>query len=99
VNDRRPLTGVILDEQLTLTLDEVCETWDIQESVVIEMIEEGVAEPLESESSGLEFSGLAVTRLLTAYRLQRDLDINLAGAALVLDLLDEIRRLRGGRRS
>ena len=33
-------------------------------------------------------------RARTAIRLQRDLDINLAGAALVLELLDEIDTLR-----
>jgi chaperone modulatory protein CbpM len=37
---------------------------------------------------------VAVTRLRTAHRLQRDLHINLAGAALALDLLEEIKTLK-----
>ena len=98
MTSRETLRGVILDESVTLTLDEVCEVCGIQESVVIEMVQEGVAEPLEADSATLEFSGFAVTRLMTARRLQRDLHINLPGVALALELLDELTELRQVRR-
>ena len=88
------LKGVILDETVTLTIHEVCEVCGVRESIVIEMVEEGVAEPLDTDSATLEFSGFAVTRLMTAWRLQRDLHINLPGAALALELLDEISELK-----
>jgi chaperone modulatory protein CbpM len=88
------LPGVILDETVTLTIDEVCEVCGVRESVVIEMVDEGVAEPLDADSGTLEFSGIAVTRLMLAWRLQRDLHVNLPGVALALDLLDEISELK-----
>jgi chaperone modulatory protein CbpM len=91
---RESLTGIVLDEELTLSLDEVCEVCGVHQSVVIEMVAEGIAEPVDETSTGPEFSGIAVTRLMTAFRLQRDLHINLAGAALALELLDEITILR-----
>ena len=91
-----PHTGVVLDETLTLTLHEVCEVCGVEESVVVEMVREGVAEPIEA-GGGWTFTGVAVARLRTAYRLQRDLDVNLAGAALALDLLEEIHRLEAWR--
>ncbi len=94
MSERNPLTGVVLDEEITLELHEVCEFCGIRESVVIEMVQEGVAEPLEPASEQMVFSGAAVTRLLLAYRLQRDLHVNLAGAALALELMDEIRALK-----
>ena len=90
---RKLETGVVLDETLTLTLSEVCEACGFEESIVVEMVQEGVAEPIEPAVGEWTFSGVAVTRLRTAWRLQRDLHVNLAGAALALDLLDEIRRL------
>lgn len=90
-------TGVVLDESLTLTLTEVCEACGVEEAVVVEMVREGVAEPLEPGSRRWEFSGLAVARLRTAWRLQRDLHLNPAGAALALDLIEEIRRLEAWR--
>ena len=90
----RTIAGVVLDEEVTLTLSEVCEVCGVAETVVIEMIHEGVAEPVDTSAATPEFSGVAVTRILAARRLQRDLDVNLAGAALALDLLEEIRMLR-----
>ena len=98
MTERYTLTGIVLDEELSLTLHEVCEVCGIEESVVIEMVDEGVAEPLDPSAVLWEFSGIAVARLRTAHRLQRDLRINLAGAALALDLLEEIRRLESARR-
>jgi chaperone modulatory protein CbpM len=47
----------------------------------------------------LRFSAASIVRVQKANRLQRDLGVNLAGTALVLDLLDRIEaleaRLRG----
>lgn len=99
MNIREPLSGIVFDDEITLSLDEVCEVCGVTESIVIEMVREGIAEPLEETSTRLVFSGIAVTRLLTAHRLQRDLHVNLPGAALALELLDEIRVLKGARRS
>lgn len=87
-------TGTLLDEELILSLNEVCEACGVERSVVIEMVREGVAEPIDESAEKWRFSGVAVARLRTAYRLQRDLHVNLAGAALALDLLEEIRALR-----
>jgi len=40
------------------------------------------------------FTTISLRRVRVAYRLQRDLGVNLAGAALALDLLDQIAELR-----
>lgn len=40
------------------------------------------------------FSGPTLERAIRARRLQRDLDLNLPGVALVLELMDEIESLR-----
>lgn len=95
MNQRNPLTGIVLDESLTLTLNEVCEVCGVEQSLVVEMVREGIAGPIDESAARWEFSGVAVTRIRTAWRLQRDLHVNLAGAALALDLLEEIRSLRG----
>ena len=94
---RKPLTGVILDEQVSLTIHEVCAVCGVEEAIVVEMVSEGVAEPLDAASATLEFSGIAAARLIKAHRLQRDLHVNLAGAVLALELLDEISTLRARR--
>jgi len=40
------------------------------------------------------FSGTALRRTRLALRLERDLELNLAGVALALDLMEEVERLR-----
>ena len=92
--ERELLSGIILDEHLTLSLHEVCEVCGVEEAVVIEMVAEGIAEPVDRSETRWMFSGVAVARLRTAWRLQRDLHLNLAGAALAIDLLEEIASLR-----
>ena len=94
MSERDPLSGIVLDERVTMTLHEVCEICGAEETVVVEMVEEGIAEPLSYDSAVWEFSGIAAARLRVAFRLQRDLHVNLAGAALALELLEEIEILR-----
>tara|TARA_R110001606_G_C15403585_1_gene653703 strand:+ start:18005 stop:18166 length:162 start_codon:yes stop_codon:yes gene_type:complete len=50
------------------------------------MVDQGIIEPLEFQSSYIhwQFTGNSVLRVQTAIRPQRDLDINLADAAMVL---------------
>ncbi len=90
----RPLSGVLLDDEQTLTLRELCLVTDVQSGLVIEMVEEGVLEPRGHDPAGWLFPASALTRLQAALRLQRHLGVNLAGAALALELLDEVRSLR-----
>jgi chaperone modulatory protein CbpM len=87
------LRGTVLDERVTFTLREFCDACGIQSQLVIEMIEYGVIEPARRSEAEWEFHGHALVRAQRALRLVRDLDVNWPGAALALDLLDEIERL------
>lgn len=97
MNERSPVHGDLLDERMRLTLPELCRVCRIEERVVVDMVREGVVEIVTSRHDEWIFSGAAVPRIRTALRLQQDLDVNLPGAALALELIDEIERLRGRR--
>lgn len=88
------ITGIVLSDEVTLTLEEFCQACGIDEQQVREMIAHGLLEPRGESPPQWRFSFIAVHRSQSALRLQRDLEINLAGAALVLDLMDEINALR-----
>ena len=90
------VAGTVLDEQVLLSLDELCRSGHVDRQTVVELVEEGVLEPAGRDSGRWQFTGLAVLRLRRALVLQRDLDINLPGVALALDLMEEIDRLRRG---
>lgn len=86
--------SVIIDETMTFTLYEFCQITGTAEDIIIEMIEYGVIEPVGTTQSSWHFTHSALKRVQTAMRLQRDLEVNLAGSALILDLLDEAETLR-----
>ena len=56
--------------------------------------DEGILEPTDGSSEKRRFPYSSVRRTRTVVHLQRDLGLNLAGAALALDLLDCIENLR-----
>lgn len=88
------LTGFILEEQTELTLEDVCQACAAQANLVIELVHEGVLTPTGGAPAQWRFTGIHMHRATVALRLQRDLGVNLAGAALALELMDEMDALR-----
>lgn len=76
------------------TLVDICERCGVAEDIVVEYVEYGIAPYNGEYTADWRFDIKALSRLQKAIRLQRDLDINLPGLALALDLLDEIQELR-----
>ena len=95
-NDNREMefSICILEEQTRLTLADLCRACAVHAERIIELVDAGVLEPQGREPARWIFTGASLHRARKALRLQRDLDIDLAGAALALELLDEIESLR-----
>jgi chaperone modulatory protein CbpM len=93
--DKQPQFAIcILEEQTELTLDDLCHACDIDAQRIVDLVDIGVLEPEGREPARWQFRGASLHRARTALRLQHDFDIDLAGAALALQLLDEIESLR-----
>jgi chaperone modulatory protein CbpM len=88
------LEGEIVEEQVEFTLVELCRVSGASEEELTMWISEGAFEPRGARPEEWRFSGAALRRVRTANRLARDMEINAAGIALALDLLDEIDALR-----
>ena len=86
--------GTILDERVEFTLLEICRLCDVNARHIVEMVEEGIIVPRGSSPMYWRFSGLMMKRAQVAMRLERDLEVNLAGAAMIIDLLEEMESLR-----
>lgn len=96
-----PLRGVLLEEQVELSMDDLCAVCRVERTQIVHLVEEGVIDPLPSVHAVMQvaqwrFSGDTLSRARRAVRLQRDLELNAAATALVLDLLDQIDALRRG---
>lgn len=92
------ITGFILEEQTELSLADLCRACAAQADMIIELVNEGVLAPagdfLQNPPEAWHFTGVHLQRAKVALRLQNDLGVNLAGAALALELLDELDTLR-----
>ena len=88
------MTGKILSEDPKLALDDICETCGLPEEKIRAYVEEGVVEVRGDNVKRWRFSEVSVVRIQKAYRLEKDLRLNPAGAALALDLMAKIEELR-----
>jgi len=88
------LSGTVLEEESGLTLGQLGRICALQAESIIAMVEEGILDPEGEGPASWRFSGRSVTHVRIVVRLERDLGINLAGAAVVLDLLQRLNRLR-----
>jgi chaperone modulatory protein CbpM len=66
----------------------------VEERHIVDYVEEGVLTVAEVSASEWHFTGAALRRARLALRLERDLELNLAGVALALQLIEELERLR-----
>jgi len=88
------ITGDLLDEETELTLGELCRVCRVPQDRVVELVEEGIVEPRGRSPGAWRFQAVSVRRVHCVLRLERDLGVNVPGAALALDLLEELETLR-----
>lgn len=93
-HDTNALSGHIVDESTEITIVELCEVCSIEINLVDELVDEGILEPIGGTRDERRFAYSSVRRARTVVHLQRDLGLNIAGAALALELLDRIEDLR-----
>ena len=91
--NEKTLSGELLDEHTEISLSELCYSCSQHTEWVIELVAEGILDPVGREQAQWRFSAGNLRKAQTAVRLQRDLGVNLAGVALALDLLQEIELL------
>jgi chaperone modulatory protein CbpM len=86
--------GAVVEEDVHLTLVELCQACSAEEEYVLTWVVEGVLTPVGESPRDWRFGGESLRRARLALRLTRDLELNPPGVALALDLLDEIAVLR-----
>lgn len=85
----------IFEELTDISPGRLCRECNIDAEYLLHFVEAGVITPVRGRhKSEWRFNRTSIIRLRKAERLRHDLGVNLAGAALALELLDEIERLR-----
>ena len=77
-----------------LTLSELCRFCQTDDAWIVELVQNGVLEPQGRAIEEWTFQAVHIARAKKARRLNRDLGVNAAGVAVILDLLDERDALR-----
>ncbi|MCL1979775.1 MAG: chaperone modulator CbpM, partial [Proteobacteria bacterium] len=76
------IQGMILNEETRCSLTEICALCGVSTEIIREMIDEGIITPEDPSTREWCFTAIAIKRVQTTMRLQRDLRINLPGCAL-----------------
>jgi chaperone modulatory protein CbpM len=84
----------IFERYTVLTIRDLSRMCTVEPQDILALVEEGILQPLTEAAGEWQFAGEALRRARLALRLQRDLEVNLAGVALALELLEEIHQLR-----
>jgi chaperone modulatory protein CbpM len=89
----KTLTGQLLEDYDLVTIDDLCRSCTVEVETITLLVAEGILDPIGGDVEHWQFTVASLRRVKTAIHLQRDLGVNLAGAALALELLDRIAEL------
>jgi len=87
------LTGEVLEESDLVSLADLCRSCTVETHTITTLVAEGILDPAGEDAEHWRFTIGSLRRVKTVIHLQRDLGVNLAGAALALELLDRIAEL------
>lgn len=91
VGERKTFQG---DIEYSLTLAELSRCCNVPAEKILVLVGEGVLNPCGHSEREWRFASVDLVRAMSALRLERDLGVNPAGAALAVELMDEMQRLR-----
>ena len=77
-----------------LSLNEVCEITVVSKDAIIEIVEHGIVEPQGGDPENWRFDTRMLITTRKAVRLHHDLEIDWAGIAFALSLIEELEELR-----
>lgn len=88
-------TVFVYHREQRVGLRQLCRLSGLSAALAAELVDEGLIEPLNPDASPLHwrFPVATVERARIAGQLCRDLGLNLAGAALAVDLLEQMRSM------
>ncbi len=95
-NILKTCSGRFVDEENNLTLEQICEICRTDSKLIVDMIDEGIVDPEGEGNSSWRFSYSCVETVRIVNRMQKDLRVNLPGAALALQLLKQGRASQRG---
>jgi len=87
------LVGICISDEQALETEAFAQACGTTVETVVRFVDEGLVHPAVDQPRW-RFGGEELSRVRRILRLQRDFEANLASVAVMLDLMDEVERLR-----
>ena len=94
MTDNKDISTNIAQESQILTLEEFCQAIHAKKEIVITMVEYQLIQPQGETPDEWQFDAILLKRGKIAVSFYQDLEINMSGVALALELLDKIDELQ-----
>ena len=88
------IEGSVVENEIHMSIVELSHASRTPQEMIMSWVTEGVLSPFGSSPEDWRFGGDSLRRAKTAAHLTHDLELNVPGVALALELLDEIAELR-----
>ncbi|MCH9744152.1 MAG: chaperone modulator CbpM [Gammaproteobacteria bacterium] len=89
----RTVSEFVVETNETFNLEQLSDAINAEIDFITQLVEHELLEPEGSTAKEWQFDIVCYQRAKRAYSFHNDLDVNMAGIALALDLLDKIERL------
>ena len=88
------LSGELLEEEAEVSLAQLCQACGLSEEEIVKLVDEGIIDPVGHKPAVWRFHAVSLRRVRITRNLQQELGVNTPGAALALNLLEELEELR-----
>ena len=88
------LVGELLEDEAEMSLAQLCQVCELTREEVVDLVDEGIIDPLGRKPAVWRFQAVCLRRVRVTLTLRQELGVNTPGAALALDLLEELDELR-----
>lgn len=83
----------LINQDIYLTFSEVISTCNCEPEWLVSLVEESAIH-IDGEPQQAQYSGYQLAQIRRALRIRRDFEASAPATALILELLDELQRLR-----
>jgi chaperone modulatory protein CbpM len=88
------LSGELLEEEAEVSLAQLCQACGLSEEEIVKLVDEGIIDPVGHKPATWRFHAVSLRRVRITRNMQQELGVNAPGAALALNLLEELEELR-----
>lgn len=89
MEEKQILSGLVIGDK-EISFIQVCKLYHISENWLEDLLKHGLIDNTDENPKNLTFDEKLLTQIQKAHRFHEDLDVNIPGVMVILDLLEEL---------